>query len=161
MSFPLDFNSAAMFDSHCQAAPIPCFNHAVLLKNTAQHGRRETTVLCRSLVQLYNCTVLSSLHWLRRESSPNVSPSKPPPVLSTSYVPNAYYVLSRKVIVSQANRPRCKITVSLCYPFYFVQEYYVNQTILQQHSCPLNVVIMACKLPTLIFFFHAFKALKH
>ena len=29
----------------CHAAPMPCSNHAVLLKATAQHGRRETAVL--------------------------------------------------------------------------------------------------------------------
>ena len=29
--------------------PMPCSDHAVLLKDTAQHGRRETTVLCCGL----------------------------------------------------------------------------------------------------------------
>ena len=29
--------------------PMPCSDHAVLLKATAQHGRRETAVLCRGL----------------------------------------------------------------------------------------------------------------
>ena len=33
----------------CHAAPMPCSDHAVLLKVTAQHGRRETAVLCRGL----------------------------------------------------------------------------------------------------------------
>ena len=28
----------------CHAAPIPCSDHAVLLKATAQHGRRETAL---------------------------------------------------------------------------------------------------------------------
>jgi len=29
--------------------PMPCSDHAVLLKATAQHGRRETAVLCCGL----------------------------------------------------------------------------------------------------------------
>jgi hypothetical protein len=33
----------------CHAAPMPCCNHAVLLNVTAQHGRRETAVLCCGL----------------------------------------------------------------------------------------------------------------
>ena len=33
----------------CYAASVPCSDHTVLLKATAQHGRRETAVLCRSL----------------------------------------------------------------------------------------------------------------
>ena len=33
----------------CHAMPMPCYDHTVLLKAKAQHGRRETTVLCRGL----------------------------------------------------------------------------------------------------------------
>ena len=33
----------------CHAMPVPCSDHAVLLKATAQHGRRETAMLCRGL----------------------------------------------------------------------------------------------------------------
>ena len=33
----------------CHAMPMPCPDHAVLLKVTAQHGRRETAVLCCGL----------------------------------------------------------------------------------------------------------------
>ena len=44
MSFPFDLHSAAVSDSH-----LPCSDHAVLLKATAQHGRRETAVLCCGL----------------------------------------------------------------------------------------------------------------
>jgi hypothetical protein len=29
--------------------PKPCYDHAILLKVTAQHGRRETAVLCCGL----------------------------------------------------------------------------------------------------------------
>ena len=49
MSFPFDLHSAAVSDSHlsCRAHAIP--NHALLLKATAQHGRRETAVLCCGL----------------------------------------------------------------------------------------------------------------
>ena len=41
MSFPYDLHSAAVSDSHllCYAMPMPCSDHAVLLKATAQHGR--------------------------------------------------------------------------------------------------------------------------
>ena len=47
--FPFDLYSAAMSDSHlpCRTHAIP--DHAVLLKATAQHGRRETAVLCCGL----------------------------------------------------------------------------------------------------------------
>jgi len=43
MSFPFDLHSAALSDSHlpCRAHAIP--DHVVVLKATAQHGRRETT----------------------------------------------------------------------------------------------------------------------
>ena len=44
MSFPFDLHSAAVSDSH-----LPCNAHTVLLRATAQHGRRETAVLCRDL----------------------------------------------------------------------------------------------------------------
>ena len=33
----------------CHAMPMPCSDHAVLLKATAQHGRLSTAVLCRGL----------------------------------------------------------------------------------------------------------------
>jgi hypothetical protein len=46
VSFPFDLHSAAVSDSHlpchAHAAPMPCSDHTVLLKATAQHGRRET-----------------------------------------------------------------------------------------------------------------------
>ena len=43
MSFPFDLHSAAVSDSHlpCRAHAIP--DHAVLLKATAQHGRRDNS----------------------------------------------------------------------------------------------------------------------
>jgi hypothetical protein len=47
MSFPFDFHSAAVSDSNLHA--MPCSDHAVLLKATARHGRRETAVLCYGL----------------------------------------------------------------------------------------------------------------
>ena len=49
MSFPFDLHSAAVSDSHLHAMPMPCSDHAVLLKATAQHGLRETAVLCRGI----------------------------------------------------------------------------------------------------------------
>ena len=33
----------------CHAMPMPCSDHAVLLKATTQHGRRETAMLCCGL----------------------------------------------------------------------------------------------------------------
>ena len=41
---PFDLHSAAVSDSHlpCHAMPMPCSDHAVLLKATTQHVRRET-----------------------------------------------------------------------------------------------------------------------
>ena len=46
MSFPFDLHSADMSDSHlpchAHAAPMLCSDRAVLLKDTAQHGRRQT-----------------------------------------------------------------------------------------------------------------------
>ena len=33
----------------CYAAPMPCSDHAVLLKTTAKHGRLKTAVLCLGL----------------------------------------------------------------------------------------------------------------
>jgi len=42
VSFPFDLHSAAVSDSHlpchAHAAPMPCSDHAVLVKATAQHG---------------------------------------------------------------------------------------------------------------------------
>ena len=35
----------------CHAAPMPCSDHAVLLKATAQHGRLPTAVLCCGLAK--------------------------------------------------------------------------------------------------------------
>ena len=49
--FPFYLHSAAVSDSHlsCHAMPIPCSDHAVFLKATAQHGRLSTAVLCCGL----------------------------------------------------------------------------------------------------------------
>jgi hypothetical protein len=40
--------------------PMPCSNHAVLLKVTAQHGRRETACGLPARLQLLPATVWSS-----------------------------------------------------------------------------------------------------
>jgi hypothetical protein len=42
MSFPFDLHSAAVSDSHLARHAHTFPDHAVLLKATAQHGRRET-----------------------------------------------------------------------------------------------------------------------
>jgi hypothetical protein len=44
----------------CHAAPMPCFDHAVLLKDTAQHGRRETACGLPARVRLLPATTRSS-----------------------------------------------------------------------------------------------------
>ena len=64
MSFPFDLHSAAVSDSHlpCHvlAAPMPCSDHAVLLKATAQHVRRETPCWVPARVRLLPVTTRSS-----------------------------------------------------------------------------------------------------
>jgi len=52
VSFPFDLHSAAVSDSHlpCRAHAIP--DHAVLLKTTAEHGRRETSCGLTASVRL-------------------------------------------------------------------------------------------------------------
>ena len=62
MSFPSDLRSAAVSDSHlpCHAMPMPCSDHAVLLKVTAQHVRRETACGLPALVRLLPATTRNS-----------------------------------------------------------------------------------------------------
>ena len=55
MSFPFDLHSKAVSDSH-----LPCRAHAVLLKATAQHGRRETVCGLLDGVRLLPATTRSS-----------------------------------------------------------------------------------------------------
>ena len=44
----------------CHVAPMPCSDHAVLLKATAQHGRRETACGLSDRVRLLPATTRSS-----------------------------------------------------------------------------------------------------
>jgi hypothetical protein len=44
----------------CHAAPIPCSDHAVLLKATAQHGHRETACGLPARVRFFPVTTRSS-----------------------------------------------------------------------------------------------------
>ena len=44
----------------CHAAPLPCSDHAVLLKATAQHGRQETACLLPARFRLLPATKRSS-----------------------------------------------------------------------------------------------------
>jgi hypothetical protein len=44
----------------CHAAPMPCSDHAVLFKATAQHGRRETACGLPTRVRLLPATTRSS-----------------------------------------------------------------------------------------------------
>jgi hypothetical protein len=55
----------------CHAAPMPCSDHAVLLKATAQHGRRETTCGLPARVRLLQATTRSSTKIIIR-SIPNL-----------------------------------------------------------------------------------------
>jgi len=62
--FPFDLHSAAVSVSHlpchAHAAPMPCSDHAVLLKDTAQHGRRETACGLSARVRFLPATTRSS-----------------------------------------------------------------------------------------------------
>ena len=49
MSFPFDLHSPVVSDSHVPCHAHAMLDHAVLLKAAAQHGRRETAVLCLGL----------------------------------------------------------------------------------------------------------------
>ena len=49
VSFPFDLHNAAVSDSHLPCRALAYSDHAVLLKATAQHGRRGTTMLCCGL----------------------------------------------------------------------------------------------------------------
>jgi hypothetical protein len=55
--FPIYLHSAAV---SCHAAPMPCSYHAVFLKATAQHGRRETACGLPARVRLLLATTQSS-----------------------------------------------------------------------------------------------------
>ena len=65
VSFPFDLHSAAVSDSHlpCRAHAIP--DHAVLLKATAQHGRRETACGLLARIRLLPSTTRSSTEFRR------------------------------------------------------------------------------------------------
>ena len=61
MSFSFDLHSVAVSDSHlpCHPMPLPCFDHAVLLKATAQHVRRETACALPARIRLLPATTRS------------------------------------------------------------------------------------------------------
>ena len=58
--FPIGFTQYGSLIHTCQAAPMPCSDHAVLLKVTAQHGRRETACGLPASVRLPPATTRSS-----------------------------------------------------------------------------------------------------
>ena len=64
VSFPFDLRGAAVSDSHlsCSAHVIP--DHALLLKATAQHGRRERACGLLARVRLLPATTRSSTKFL-------------------------------------------------------------------------------------------------
>ena len=83
MSFPFDLHSAAVSDSHlschAHAAPMQFSEHAVLLKATAQHGRRETDCRLPARVRLLPATTRSSTKIVIRSI----------PILLTTIIPTA------------------------------------------------------------------------
>jgi len=64
VSFPFDLHRAAVFDSHlpchAHAAPMPYPDHAVLLKTTVQHDRRDTACGLPARVRVFPATTRSS-----------------------------------------------------------------------------------------------------
>ena len=64
VSFPFDLHSAAVSDSHLpghtHTAPMPCSDHAILLKATAQHSRQDTGCWVPARIQLLPSTTWSS-----------------------------------------------------------------------------------------------------
>ena len=50
----------------CHAMPMPCSDHAVLLKATAQHGRRDTACGLAACVRLLPATTQSSTNFVIR-----------------------------------------------------------------------------------------------
>ena len=60
VSFPFDLHSAAVSDSHLHAMPMPCSDHAILLKATAQHVRLETACGLLARLRLLPSTTRSS-----------------------------------------------------------------------------------------------------
>jgi hypothetical protein len=58
--FPFDLHSAAVCDSRLSCRAMPCSDHAVLLKATAQDGRRETACGRSASVRLLPATTWSS-----------------------------------------------------------------------------------------------------
>ena len=51
----------------CHAMPMPCSDHAVLLKATAQHGRLSTAVLCSKLQREVRCCSQQQCQKFRRK----------------------------------------------------------------------------------------------
>jgi hypothetical protein len=58
--FPIRFTQCGRTIHTFHAMPIPCSDHAVLLKATAQHGRRETACGLPARVRLLPATTRSS-----------------------------------------------------------------------------------------------------
>jgi hypothetical protein len=79
VSFPFDLHSAAVSDSHS-----PCCAHAVLLKATAQHGRRETACGLPARVRLLPATMRSSTNILSEAYQSSSQRSIPTTVKSGS-----------------------------------------------------------------------------
>jgi hypothetical protein len=50
----------------CHATPMPCSDHAVLLKATAQHGRQETVCGLPAHIRLLTATTRSSTKVVKR-----------------------------------------------------------------------------------------------
>jgi hypothetical protein len=66
MSFPFDLHSAAVSDSHLPSRAHAIPDHAILLKATVQHGRRERTCWLTARVRLLPAITRSSTKVLIR-----------------------------------------------------------------------------------------------
>ena len=88
MSLPFDLYSVAVSDSHlpcyANAAPMPCSDHAILLKAMAQHGHRDTTCGLPACIRLLPATTRSSRRLLSEAYQSSSQRSVPTTVKSGS-----------------------------------------------------------------------------
>jgi hypothetical protein len=105
----------------CHAGPMPCSDHAVLLKATAQHGRRETACGLPARVRLLPATTRSS----------------------TKIVIRSIPILLTTTVKSGSNTLRINCWTS---NFYFCTMHVVTFTLLKTNSCTyFNTFIFTLK----------------
>jgi hypothetical protein len=158
VSFPFDLHSGAVSDSHllchAYAAPMPCTDHTVLLKVTAQHGRRETACGLPARVRLLPVTTRSStkivIRSIQSSSQRSISATVRPP----SHVP----VLDRPGTnwpgesttwnfnnISGSNRPvesKNAVTKQSC--MHSVLQWIVIQLVLCSCTLVVNIDVTGC-----------------